>query len=69
MTGIGHDKDISVTDMVAFQSFKTPTAVADYLIESFMEIEGKLNFIWFVNQRDSEQTDKRGETILKRSNI
>jgi exodeoxyribonuclease VII large subunit len=42
VTGIGHDKDISVTDMVAFQSFKTPTAVADYLIESFMEIEENL---------------------------
>lgn len=42
VTGIGHDKDVSVADMVAFQSFKTPTAVADHLIESFMEIEENL---------------------------
>ena len=42
LTGIGHDKDISVTDMVAFQSFKTPTAVADHLIDSFSNIEENL---------------------------
>jgi exodeoxyribonuclease VII large subunit len=34
VTGIGHDKDISVTDMVANKSLKTPTAVADFLIDS-----------------------------------
>jgi len=34
ITGIGHDKDISVTDMVAYRSLKTPTAVADFLIDS-----------------------------------
>lgn len=32
-TGIGHDKDISVVDMVAHTSCKTPTAVATMLIE------------------------------------
>lgn len=32
LTGIGHDKDISVADMVAAESLKTPTAVADYLV-------------------------------------
>ena len=34
LTGIGHEKDLSVTDLVAFNNFKTPTAVADYIIES-----------------------------------
>jgi len=34
ITGIGHDKDVSVTDMVANRSLKTPTAVADFLIDS-----------------------------------
>ena len=33
LTGIGHDKDMSVTDMVASKSLKTPTAVADFLID------------------------------------
>lgn len=31
-TGIGHDRDTSVADMVAHHAFKTPTAVADYLV-------------------------------------
>lgn len=33
ITGIGHDKDISVTDMVAHTMCKTPTAVATLLAE------------------------------------
>ena len=33
VTGIGHDKDVSVADMVAHTSLKTPTAVAGFLVE------------------------------------
>lgn len=33
ITGIGHDKDVSIADEVAFMALKTPTAVAKYLIE------------------------------------
>ena len=33
LTGIGHDKDVSVADMVAYRSLKTPTAVATHLVE------------------------------------
>ena len=33
VTGIGHDKDVSVTDMVAHTHCKTPTAVATHLVE------------------------------------
>ncbi len=43
ITGIGHEKDISVTDIVAFRSLKTPTAVADFLISSIAESEDHLN--------------------------
>ena len=32
ITGIGHDRDVSVADMVAHTSAKTPTAVAEFLI-------------------------------------
>jgi exodeoxyribonuclease VII large subunit len=42
ITGIGHEKDISVTDMVAYKSLKTPTAVADFLIDS---VAGTENYI------------------------
>jgi len=43
ITGIGHEKDMSVTDMVAFQSVKTPTAVADHLIRCITDAENQLN--------------------------
>ncbi len=39
LTGIGHEKDLSVTDMVAYRSLKTPTAVADFLIGAMAETE------------------------------
>ncbi len=37
ITGIGHDKDRSVADMVAAVELKTPTAVATYLVEAMTE--------------------------------
>src|SRR5664279_3791801 len=42
VTGIGHDKDISVADMVANRSLKTPTAVADFLIDSVAASENHI---------------------------
>jgi len=39
ITGIGHEKDMSVTDLVARKSLKTPTAVADFLIEGMKAAE------------------------------
>jgi exodeoxyribonuclease VII large subunit len=39
ITGIGHEKDMSVTDLVAFRSEKTPTAVADYLVNCIVHAE------------------------------
>ena len=32
LTGIGHTRDVSVVDMVAKLPLKTPTAVADFII-------------------------------------
>ena len=45
LTGIGHDRDMTVTDIVAFRSLKTPTAVADFLIDSVAETENHLTDI------------------------
>jgi exodeoxyribonuclease VII large subunit len=42
ITGIGHDKDVSVTDMVASKSLKTPTAVADFLVDSVAGAENHI---------------------------
>lgn len=42
LTGIGHEKDTSVADMVAFHSFKTPTAVAAGLVDRLCAIDKRL---------------------------
>ena len=42
ITGIGHDKDMSVTDLVANRSLKTPTAVADFIIDSMAASENNI---------------------------
>lgn len=42
LTGIGHDKDVSVADMVAKTPLKTPTAVAGWLVERMAERESEL---------------------------
>ncbi len=38
-TGIGHERDQSVTDMIAHTRLKTPTAVAEYIISYNAEFE------------------------------
>ncbi len=40
--GIGHDIDSTVTDLVSCLSLKTPTAVADYILERNMNFEARL---------------------------
>ena len=42
LTGIGHDKDQSVVDMVAHTALKTPTAVAAWLTAHIEALEGWL---------------------------
>jgi exodeoxyribonuclease VII large subunit len=42
ITGIGHEKDMSVTDVVAYQALKTPTAVADFLVGCMNNAETRL---------------------------
>jgi len=39
VTGIGHEKDTSVVDLVAHTKLKTPTAVAEFILTQFLEAE------------------------------
>lgn len=61
ITGIGHDKDDTVTDMVAHTRMKTPTAVAEFLISGALQFAQQLaelesHFIELVNdQLDSNK--------------
>ncbi len=42
LTGIGHEKDETVADLVAFAGLKTPTAVAEFILERVSNFEEKL---------------------------
>jgi len=43
LTGIGHETDETVTDLVAHSSLKTPTAVAEKILSSFRVFDNTLN--------------------------
>ncbi len=45
LTGIGHDKDTSVTDMVAHTMLKTPTAVAQWINQRVTDFDGTLEYL------------------------
>jgi len=45
ITGIGHERDESIVDMVAHTRCKTPTAVAAFLIDKMVERESELLFL------------------------
>lgn len=42
MTGIGHDIDVSVVDMIAHGQHKTPTAIADHLVDKALYFETQM---------------------------
>ena len=42
IAGIGHQRDVSILDMVAHTSLKTPTAVAEFLISNLQQAENQL---------------------------
>ncbi len=43
ITGIGHDRDECVLDMVSFQRVKTPTAAAAFLIDHAQQVLDRIN--------------------------
>jgi len=46
LTGIGHEIDRHIADDVAYESFKTPTAVADRLIEQVAAFREDAESVW-----------------------
>ncbi|SIR16618.1 exodeoxyribonuclease VII large subunit [Pontibacter lucknowensis] len=74
ITGIGHERDESIADLVAHTRQKTPTAVANYLIDkahSFeSEMEGLFDSIYmFASQQIRLTADKLERQSLKISNL
>lgn len=45
ITGIGHDHDFHIADMVAHTSVKTPTAAADFIVDLFAIQEQQLDYL------------------------
>lgn len=45
LTGIGHERDETIADMVAHTKLKTPTALAEFLIGGFLAYEENLLFL------------------------
>lgn len=84
LSGIGHERDQSVTDMIAHTRLKTPTAVAEFIIqhnftfeqkvtELFGEIINYANFTLddhkdIIKRNSRTITDKSREQILEQQN-
>jgi len=70
ITGIGHDKDDTVIDMVAHTRMKTPTAVAEFLISGALQFDQQLaelenHFIELVNDRLEENKNRLNDAADK----
>ena len=46
ITGIGHQRDVTILDMVAHTSVKTPTAAAEFLISKLLTLENEYHSIF-----------------------
>jgi exodeoxyribonuclease VII large subunit len=62
-TGIGHERDETIADLVAHSRLKTPTAVAEFLLSSFREFEEGLGTCsqrldWFTRAKFKEEEGK-----------
>ncbi|WP_291785210.1 exodeoxyribonuclease VII large subunit [Cecembia sp.] len=54
ITGIGHERDETIADLVAHTKLKTPTATAEFLLSGFLEFEEQLEWQWKQIQRSAE---------------
>jgi exodeoxyribonuclease VII large subunit len=56
LTGIGHERDQSIIDLVAYKNFKNPTDVAQFLISKFSEFDNRIkkSIIEITNQSEKK---------------
>lgn len=64
LTGIGHTRDVSVLDIVAYRALKTPTAVAAWLIERMATENERLTLL----RRRLAQTAER-QILIRRHRL
>lgn len=66
LTGIGHDKDTSVADMVAHTALKTPTAVAGWLVDRAAQVDAWLDRAAVQLHDTTVEAMRRAELQLER---
>ena len=64
LTGIGHERDESVADLVAHTKLKTPTAVAEFLLSGFREFEENLGLAMLRLDRATRQKLNEEQTRI-----
>ena len=74
ISGIGHDRDESIVDLIANKSVKTPTAAAELLINSFLDFNATTNeyqsyFITKVKESINEEKNRLNNLSYKYSPI
>ncbi|MDW3210502.1 MAG: exodeoxyribonuclease VII large subunit [Reichenbachiella sp.] len=64
ITGIGHERDQSIADLVAHTRLKTPTSVAEFLVSRMMTFESEINQVQeSINQLTQELLYRQNEII------
>lgn len=71
LAGIGHERDETIVDRVAYRSVKTPTAAAAFLIERFNEAEGRLEVAKESLMREAKRIlqDEKTRQVVKISEL
>jgi exodeoxyribonuclease VII large subunit len=65
LTGIGHDVDESIADLVAHTALKTPTAAATFLIDQFLNYELEINQLYQFIEQQTERLLNRNYQYLE----
>jgi len=66
LTGIGHEIDSSIADLVASRSFKTPTAVAAHLVERVRRFLDRADELCVATAAQAERKLTRADDLLDR---
>ena len=66
LTGIGHDKDVSVVDMVAAVPLKTPTAVAAWICATAERFDGELEYAALMLRDSCRKASHNAELRMER---
>jgi exodeoxyribonuclease VII large subunit len=67
ITGIGHDIDSTIADICAYESCKTPTAVADYILEHNYGFEAKIMDAMYWISQTAKQHIRHAELSLNQA--